>query len=528
MMALPFETILNYRLLEELGGGTFGRVYRAEHIYLTERIVAIKLLQPIHQKHEKQDFLREASILALLKHPHILPILETGIQDDRPYLITEYAPGGSLRDRLKRPNPQPQCLPFDESMRILEQIAQALQAAHEKRVVHRDLKPENILFQSDNHILLADFGISVILGTKSIQTENIVGTPPYMAPEQFKGHVSKESDQYALGCIAYELFTGQRPFSAPDFYSMTFKHMQEEPPPPMQFNPNLPEPISQAVLKALAKERHQRFPDVMDFATTLKLGFANDYISKGLAFYKQQQFTEALDAYQQVLRFSCCRPEPQEYKKETLDTFQQTTFTAYTGQYVALQHLKRYEEALKACEQALQIRTKDWITHYNKGLILDDMQRYQDALNAYSSAILLNPQATNAYNNQGIVYRKLGQHQDALTAYERAIQVQPNSTTAHYNKGQVLYYLQRYEDALQAYQEAIRYNPNDARAYHQQGVILYILKRYQEALQAYEKAIRLNPQYATAYYNQGITLKMLGRDTEAQQAETMAQHLQEK
>jgi len=423
---------------------------------------------------------------------------------------------------------------------ILHQTAEALSVAHQQKVIHRDLKPENILFDTRGNALLADFGIATTLSDKSIKTTTVAGTPSYMAPEQFKGHVSKESDQYALGCIAYELLTGHRPFDAPDLISMAIKHMTEAAPPPTQFNSRLPTYISQAILKAMAKERHQRFADVLDFVNALDI----NYLKRGNTFYQGKKYTEALETYEQVIR---------------LYSDQQTTFTAHTGKYLILYHLKRYQDALNVCEQTLQVKPDDWIAHYNKGLILDDLERYPEALDAYTSAIRLNPNATDAYNNQGIILSKLGQHQDALTAYERAIQADPNNATAHYHQGQILYHLQRYDEALKAYTQAIRLNPSETTAYNHQGVILYTLKRYDEALASYEQALRLRPnylaacnnkgivlndlkryqdaltaydkaiqldtQYASAYYNKSIALRNLQRHTEAQKAEQTAQRL---
>jgi len=262
------QRIGNYRLVEQLDCGSFGCVYRAEHLILKTRTVAIKILHAhLATQQKREGFFQEAELLELLKHPHILPILDVGIQDGFPYLVTEYCPEGSLHRRLKRQRPNP--LQLEEAITILTQVGQALQYVHEQNVVHRDLKPENILFNSQGEALLADFGIAKMLATIGIRQGTITGTPPYMAPEQFRGTASKEGDQYALGCIAYEFFTGRRPFTAPDMVSMMFKHVTEQPLAPRQLNPRLPVHIEQAILTAIAKEREARHADVATFIAAL-------------------------------------------------------------------------------------------------------------------------------------------------------------------------------------------------------------------------------------------------------------------
>ncbi|HZU67147.1 MAG TPA: protein kinase [Ktedonobacteraceae bacterium] len=264
------KTIGNYRILAELGSGSFGVVYRCEHVFLQNRVGAIKLMHASHldAQEERDNFLREARLLEMLKHPHILPILDVGIHEGFPYLVTEYAPPGSLRDRLQRIDPR--LLPMEESLKILSQIGLALDHAHAQNIIHRDLKPANILFNAQGDALLADFGIATTLATASIKFVEASGSPPYMAPEQFQGTISKESDQYALACIAYELLTGHRPFSAPDPFTLGYKHLTETPVPPKQYNPAIPAYIEQAILKAMAKERMERFPNVAAFIAALR------------------------------------------------------------------------------------------------------------------------------------------------------------------------------------------------------------------------------------------------------------------
>nr|BBH95991.1 hypothetical protein KTA_41900 [Thermogemmatispora argillosa] len=260
----------NYRLLRRLGRGGFSTVYLARHLILQSRPpVALKrLLTPLDSPRARSLFLEEARLLEELRHPHILPLIDAGIDDEGfPYLVTLYAAGGSLRDRLRRASGRP--LPLEEALAIVAQVGKALQYAHERGVVHRDLKPENVLFTDHGEALLADFGIAVLLGSRSLERASVSGTPAYMAPEQFRGQVSRQSDQYALACLMYELCTGHRVFEDQDALVLMYRHTQEEPRPPRVYNAHLPPPVEAAILRGLAKERSARYPDVLSFVRAL-------------------------------------------------------------------------------------------------------------------------------------------------------------------------------------------------------------------------------------------------------------------
>ena len=264
------QSIGNYLILERLGSGEFGSVYRAQNKVVAERIVAIKVINEkyVSSQQECELFIHEARVLLKLKHPHILPVIDIGEQNDVPYMVLEFARNGSLRSLLVQQSGQP--LPPERAITLIEQIGQGLQYAHQQGIVHRDLKPDNILFNDIGEALLADFGIATELPRSTIRNEGAIsGTPPYMAPEQFRGIVSKLSDQYALGCIAYELVTGRKLFQANSCPSWGYKHTQEAPTPPRQFNPAIPPAVEQAILRTLAKNRMERFPDVAAFLAAL-------------------------------------------------------------------------------------------------------------------------------------------------------------------------------------------------------------------------------------------------------------------
>jgi serine/threonine protein kinase len=397
----------NYRITAEIACGSFGCVYRARHNFLP-RTAAIKLLHTarLHSQRAHEMFLQEAKLLERLKHPLILPIYEFGIDDGLPYLVLEYASGGSLRDLLNSWSLQP--LPVAEAVLILSQIGDALYYTHQQGVIHHDLKPENILFNSKGDALLADFGIAIVRTTATLeQVTEVKGTPAYMAPEQFRGRVSKRSDQYALGCIAYELVTGRQPFRAPDAIAMGFKHMRERPIPPTQLIPGLPPQIEQAILKALEKRRINRYSDIFTFIKELQ------------SFHTAQTLTSTI------------------HRANSASIFQKTK-EQFLEEGIILYKLGRHAEALTAYEQALHLDPNFIDAYVGKGNTLYSLGRYVEALVAFEQAIHLAPNNAAIYNNKGSVLYTLGRYVEALTAYEQALRLDPLLVSASRGKNLVL------------------------------------------------------------------------------------------
>lgn len=265
MLDSPDQRIGNYRLLRLLGEGGFAKVYLGEHIYLGTR-AAIKLLQTARTDDNNENFLLEARTIAHLVHPHIVRVLDFGIENRTPFLVMDYAPGGTIRAL----HPKNTRLPLDVVSSYLRQVADALQYAHQQKIVHRDVKPENILLGARQEVMLSDFGIALVVHTSVYQnTQDTTGTISYMAPEHIQGKPRFASDQYALGVVVYEWLCGTRPFHG-SFTELCTQHLYAPPPSLHERVRALPSAVEQVVFTALAKDPGARYNNVGDFATAFE------------------------------------------------------------------------------------------------------------------------------------------------------------------------------------------------------------------------------------------------------------------
>ena len=262
------KRIGNYHIRAEISSSPTSSIFLAEHSLRVQHSLVIKLFHREQVSKQKRElFLQEVQLLKKIKHAHILPILDAGIFENVPYYVTPYATKGSLRNLLDSQSSQ--LLPIQESLAILRMVGQVLQYTHQMNILHGNLKPENILFSDTGDMLLTDFSVVSLQDTFDTEHDHNSSSFPYMAPEQFLGRMNKESDQYALGCIAYELLTGQVPFIATDYAGFKEKHTAEQAIAPTQHNLLLPVTCEEVILKALQKKSDHRYPSTKDFVTAL-------------------------------------------------------------------------------------------------------------------------------------------------------------------------------------------------------------------------------------------------------------------
>lgn len=259
-----------YRIIEKLGAGGMATVFKAYQPRM-DRFVALKIL-PRHLSDNPEFVLRfkqEAQVIAKLEHPHILPVFDFGEAEGYTYLAMRLVGGGTLADLMKDKGR----LDLPTANRIVRQVGEALDYAHNKGVIHRDFKPGNVLIDDFGNCLLTDFGIAKLLEatTNLTATGGILGTPTYVSPEQGMGQtIDSRSDIYSLGVVLYQMVTGEVPFKADTPMGVIFKHVQEPLPLPREKVPELSEAVEMVILKALAKEPDDRFTTVSDMVAALE------------------------------------------------------------------------------------------------------------------------------------------------------------------------------------------------------------------------------------------------------------------
>jgi len=313
------QSLGRYHILEQLGEGGMATVYKAYDTRL-ERDVAIKIIRseafpPNQLERILKRFEREAKSLARLSHTNIIKVIDYGEHEGSPYLVMEYLAGGTLKQRLGKP------MPWQDAVRLILPIAEALEYAHEQKIIHRDIKPSNILLTQRGQPMLTDFGIAKILETEETFTLTGtgigVGTPEYMAPEQWTGSATAQSDIYSLGVVLYEMVTGRKPYMADTPAAILLKQANDPLPRPTQFVLDLSDAIEKILIKALAKNLQSRYQNIAEFLDALdRLNYQKDKVSsvkqstitEPMVKVEKRQTVETEDGLRTVMEVESARP----------------------------------------------------------------------------------------------------------------------------------------------------------------------------------------------------------------------------
>ena len=304
-----------YKLLERIGSGGMAEVFKADDILLS-RTVAVKILHPAYKNDVEfiEKFHREAKAAACMSHPNIVNIYDVGEDAGEHYIVMEYVPGDTLKNKIQQEKP----LDIALAVLIAKDIAQGLAHAHSNNIVHCDIKPHNILMTADNHAKIADFGIARAV-TESTMTYSgsVVGSVRYFSPEQAKGSgITPKSDVYSVGVVLYEMLTGRLPFNADNPVSIAMKHVDEEAVPPAAFRPQIPPMLESIVMRSMSKN-----PDLRPTSSELVQELSDVLKTLGVSKEVDPDATQVLPRTQNNLS---PRPASVNVNIQTTDSFTTT------------------------------------------------------------------------------------------------------------------------------------------------------------------------------------------------------------
>jgi serine/threonine protein kinase/cytochrome c-type biogenesis protein CcmH/NrfG len=557
------QTISHYKIVEKLGEGGMGVVYKATDTKL-DRTVALKFLPPHLSDSEdnKSRFLQEAKAAAALSDPHILNIYEIDEQNGNMFLVMEYIQGKTLRQYLKNLKSSGG-IPVPQAIEWTQQIARGLNAAHSMNIIHRDIKPENIMVTPDNRMKIMDFGLAKLKGSAGLtRTGQSLGTLSYMSPEQAQGiKTDQRTDIWSLGVVFYELLTGEVPFTAEHDAALIYLIANENPPAPSAFDRKIPHQIDVFVKKLLEKDTGQRFQTVQEVMKNL------EFVKKEIDETASSDKTKSIA----VLPFENISPEKEsEYfsdglteeliihlsRLKDIGVVSRTTTMQYKGtkkdiktigrelgaRYIIEGSVRKFQDNLRIAVQLIDVESDRqlWAETY-KGKLADvfDIQeqvskQIVDALMVKLSpgerVILSKRPTANAeafdYNlrARNYFYRLTKNNVNlGIQLFHKAIELDPRYADAYAGLGEAhaIYYAyferseSRLEKAIEFSMKALMYDSNLSEAYAALGLAYYYQEKYDEALTAINKSIELDPNNFFGYWILGRLYFTIDRENDA-------------
>jgi serine/threonine protein kinase/Flp pilus assembly protein TadD len=557
------QTISHYKILEKLGEGGMGVVYKAQDTTL-DRLVAIKFLpQHLSESPEnKTRFMQEAKASAALNHPNILNVYEVVEKDGTMCLVMELLNGQTLKSYLMNLKAGPG-IPVPQALLLGMQIAEGLKAAHDKNIVHRDIKPQNIMLTAGGGVKIMDFGLAKLKSAVSItKTGTSLGTLSYMSPEQAQGvPVDHRSDIWSFGVVFYEMLTGELPFKAEHEAGLSYLIINEELTLPSTLDMRIPHQVDAIIQKMLEKEPGKRFQSM-------------DEVERTLAAVKKEIETAATAAKTKaiaVLPFDNISPEKEsDYfcdglmgelianlsRLKDIRVVSRTSSMQYKGtkkdiktigreldaRYIIEGNVRKFQDNLRITAQLIDVESDAqlWAETY-KGKLADvfDIQeqvskQIVDALMvkltpteqvALTKRSTVNAEAFDYYlRARGFLYRFSKNNINiAMQLFNKAIELDPRYAAAYAGLGETYAYLYQYferkdvwlDKAIESSLKAQLYDPTLSEAYAALGVAYFNKKMLDDALTAGKKAIELDPNNHIPYWILGRIYREIDRDTDA-------------
>ena len=529
-------TLSHYRILEQIGAGGMGVVFRA-HDERLDRDVALKVLPPgtVAEMDARKRFHKEALTLSKLNHPNIATVHDFDTQEGTDFLVEELIEGLSL-DSMLLSGP----LAEREIIDLGLQLAEGLAAAHRHGVIHRDLKPGNVRVTPDGRLKILDFGLAIIqrgevsptaVTVSVTETRALVGTLPYMAPEQLlRQRVDARTDIWATGCILYEMATGRRPFmgSGP---ALTEAILHQQPTPIGTLNRNSSGALEAIIQKCLEKNPANRYFSVPEMAADLRRAASGPSAGNRLPSRDYVLLTVAIVS---ILVGFGIRRELTQRRNSAVEPPPQLVTTAPTAPHESylsgLNYLQRWDKeanldsAITAFEQAVKADPGFALgfsamgeAHWAKYRLDHDARWIDEAEKDCRRAAELNNQLPAVYVTLARVHNGKGQYNLALQEIQQALKLEPLDPDALLSEAAVYASMGQADRAESTYKKAAALRPHDWNGYYELGVFYYRQRRYTEAAAQFKHVLEITPDNAMAHATLGGMVQLLGKDAEAEQ-----------
>ena len=553
------QTILHYNILEKLGEGGMGVVYKAEDTKL-KREVAIKFLphQISANKEEKQRFEIEAQAAAALNHPNIATIYAIEESDNEVFIAMEYIKGIELKDKISNVLP-----PVEESINIIEQISQGLKAAHLKGITHRDIKSSNIMMTDSGQIKIMDFGLAKVRGISQItKFGTTLGTTAYMSPEQARGeHVDQRTDIWSLGIITFELLTGKTPYEGEFEQAIIYSILNEEPKSLISLRKDAPLKLERIVMKMLAKNKEQRYQDTTEILNDLNdlkksdssvdksdekktiavLPFANISPDKEADYFAEGLSEELITNLAKIKEINLiARSNSMKYKNSEKDI--KTIGRELSTRYIMQGTVRKFKDDLRISVQLTDVSKEFqlWGETY-KGKMEDVFDIQEKVAKEIAEALrvslfpkekmvlekraTLNHEAFDLCLKGRNFLNKLSKNniQFAIQLFQKAIEIDPRYASGYAGLSEAYASQYRYAEknsalldkAIDSGLRALMYDPTVSEAYAALALAYFEKKLLDEALTAGRKAIELDTNNYIAHWILGRIYYSTDRSEEA-------------